>query len=168
MKLRSIHSNLHHLCRKTHIILTWIYSICITLINFVLIVTHLGHLITDLKDTWHFKRIIPGPILKTFHEKHMQIIPAYVRIRNLSDANRKCFLLIFAAFCMTSTGEFVLLAPASHIIASDFIKLHLLHALLKSLTGRGEYWWRASHFLGSLWPLCWYGFQQWRWVVSNL
>ena len=34
---------------------------------------------------------------------------------------------------MTSTGEFVLLAPASHIIASDFIKLHLLHALLKSL-----------------------------------
>ena len=36
---------------------------------------------------------------------------------------------------MTSTGEFVLLAPASHIIASDFIKLHLLHALLKSLGG---------------------------------
>ena len=54
MKLRSIHSNLHHLCRKTHIILTWIYSICITFINFVLnfnpiIVTPVGHLITDPK-----------------------------------------------------------------------------------------------------------------------
>ena len=32
MKLRSIQSNLHHLCRKTHINLTWTYSICITLI----------------------------------------------------------------------------------------------------------------------------------------
>ena len=31
----------------------------------------------------------------------------------------------------------MLLAPASHIIASDFIKLHLLHALLKSLVVSG-------------------------------
>ena len=39
---------------------------------------------------------------------------------------------------MTSTREFVLLAPASHIISSDFIKLHLLHALLISLFRSGR------------------------------
>ena len=34
---------------------------------------------------------------------------------------------------MTSTREFVPLAPASHIISSVFIKLHLLHPLLVTL-----------------------------------
>ena len=39
---------------------------------------------------------------------------------------------------MTSTREFVPLAPASHIISSVFIKLHLLHPLLVTLLWGGE------------------------------
>ena len=40
---------------------------------------------------------------------------------------------------MTSTREFVPLAPASHIISSVFIKLHLLHPLLVTLVYTGEF-----------------------------
>ena len=86
MELRSIHSNLHHLCRKTHIILTWIYSICITFINFVLnfnpiIVTPVGHLITDPKKIRDILNILlyTGTNFEDLSRKHIQIIPACIR-----------------------------------------------------------------------------------------
>ena len=53
MKLRTIQSKLHHLCRKTHIILTGLYSICITLINFAVNLNPYSELMDENYTTNH-------------------------------------------------------------------------------------------------------------------